>query len=227
MITHVYFDLGLTLLENNLCENIRDCLVKTGNNYSLDTVKLAYHYSNKYFMREHQGLMSRGGEEFFKRYIGDIINRVDNRISFDVFFEVFKTYEKPEWRKFEFTDKVLDELASKGIEIGLISNWSVDCRELLNKLGLADKLSTITISDEEGIEKPEKKIFDIALAKANAKPENTLYVGDNYYDDYVGSSKCGIKCLIINPYNKEGIEELSHPYIISDIREVIDYIEEY
>ncbi|WP_053242938.1 HAD hydrolase-like protein [Clostridium sp. DMHC 10] len=64
-----------------------------------------------------------------------------------------------------------------------------------------------------------------ALKRANVEPDECLFVGDNYYDDIVGSSKVNMKSLLINPYGKVGIEELNYAYIISNISELPKFIE--
>ena len=78
------------------------------------------------------------------------------------------------------------------------------------------------ISSEEEVEKPEARIFEKAVSLAGIEPKECVYVGDNYYDDGVGSAKLGIESFIINPDGYLGIEELREKdvNIISDIREI-------
>jgi putative hydrolase of the HAD superfamily len=52
-------------------------------------------------------------------------------------------------------------------------------------------------SHEVGIEKPDPRIFDFALTKAQARPEQTLYVGDIYSIDVVGAERAGIHPVLI------------------------------
>ena len=51
-----------------------------------------------------------------------------------------------------------------------------------------------------------------------------IYVGDNYYDDAVGSLKVGMKALIINRFGTLGVEEIRNCNLISDISEVLNLI---
>lgn len=69
-----------------------------------------------------------------------------------------------------------------------------------------------------------KKYF--ALKKANIKSQECLFVGDNYYDDIVGSSKVRMKAVLINPYERIGIEELKYNHIIANISELPKFIEQ-
>ena len=119
-------------------------------------------------------------------------------------------------------EAIVTNLKEQGFKMGLISNWDDSCRNVLRDNGLETYLEPIIISSEIGIEKPDKRIFEKALAEAGVKAEECLYVGDNYYDDAVGAAKLGISSFIINPADYFGIEELRDKKvnIISDIREI-------
>ena len=104
--------------------------------------------------------------------------------------------------------------------MGIISNWDVSARAILKKHRLDVFFEHVFISSEVGCEKPDVKIFQRALEAASIRPGECIYVGDNYYDDAVGSRKAGIEPLIINRYGQLGIEELGECSVICDIREL-------
>ena len=49
-------------------------------------------------------------------------------------------------------------------------------------------------------------------------------MGDNYYDDAVGSRKVGMQALILNRFGKLGVEEIDDAPIIQNLAQVKDYI---
>ena len=92
------------------------------------------------------------------------------------------------------------------------------------KHGLERFFEHVIVSSEIGAEKPDAEIFRIAMQAATVDPGECIYIGDNYYDDAVGSTKAGIEPVIVNRYGSLGIEELNNCSVISDIRELDDYL---
>jgi putative hydrolase of the HAD superfamily len=76
-----------------------------------------------------------------------------------------------------------------------------------------------------GCAKPNEKIFKLALDKAGVDASRCLYIGDNYYDDTLGSDKVGMRSLIINRFGRFGVEELENQELIENISGVLDYLE--
>jgi len=75
------------------------------------------------------------------------------------------------------------------------------------------------------VEKPKEGIFKIAFSKSGASPERSLYIGDNYYDDALGAAKVGMKAVIINRYERQGIEELPADLpVVSTVQDIFSYI---
>jgi putative hydrolase of the HAD superfamily len=84
-----------------------------------------------------------------------------------------------------FTADTLDEALLAHIDrlrphfhLGLLSNAMDDIRPMFEQLGLLDHFDSVTISAEEHVAKPDPAIFRIALARAGATPDRTLFVDD-------------------------------------------------
>ena len=225
-VNYIWFDLGLTLLTNNHCQSYKEALEAAGSKRELAEVERAYHLANKYFMRRRPGLLGQknSGPAAFFDVLLDRLEVKDPQARALFFAEMKRKKDNICWHKFPFTDEVLYRLHERGIGTGLISNWDLGCRGILKDNGLLEQLDTVVISAEAGMEKPDKRIFQLALEKSGRKAEECLYVGDNYYDDVVGSAKVGMKALLINPPDRLGIEELDYPDVIESIKEVERYI---
>jgi putative hydrolase of the HAD superfamily len=64
--------------------------------------------------------------------------------------------------------------------IGLLSNASNGVRRLLTeKHGIIGCFDSVTISAEEGVMKPDPRIYRIALARAGAAPAEAIFVDDS------------------------------------------------
>ncbi|WP_414703629.1 HAD family hydrolase [Pseudalkalibacillus sp. SCS-8] len=67
---------------------------------------------------------------------------------------------------------------------------------------------TIIISEEVGVWKPDKRIFELALKKLNVQPEATLFVGDDLEKDIHGCQSANIKGIWFNPHRIENDTEI-------------------
>ena len=82
--------------------------------------------------------------------------------------------------------------------IAVISNADGRIEDVLRRCGIADCFLSITDSGLVGYEKPHPEIFRQALASLNARPEQSLYVGDVYSVDYVGATGAGMRAALMD-----------------------------
>lgn len=84
-------------------------------------------------------------------------------------------------------------------KLGLVSNFALPecCWKLLNKYKLTHYFQTIIISGEINHRKPGKQIFEKALEALNAKPSQTVFVGDTPDLDIEGPKNVGMKTILI------------------------------
>lgn len=61
----------------------------------------------------------------------------------------------------------------------------------------------IIISQATGYEKPDVEIFDLGKKQFSLNPENSLYVGDNFNNDVIGSKRAGWQSLWLNHRNRQ------------------------
>lgn len=78
--------------------------------------------------------------------------------------------------------------------IGLISNGiGILQRGRLRSLGLERSFDPLLISEEIGIRKPDRRIFEMAIARFELARDRILFVGDSITDDLVGSKDAGLR----------------------------------
>lgn len=82
--------------------------------------------------------------------------------------------------------------------IGVISNADGKITDVLGKCNIADCFLTITDSGIVGHEKPHPAIFEAAFREMNARPEESLYVGDVYSVDYLGATQAGMQAVLFD-----------------------------
>lgn len=220
------FDLGYTLVYITREKPYQLALREMGIERSLEQIERAHHFADKFFMREFQGILGKQPETYYPWYVG-IVNHYLG-VSVDLFAFCEKLGDQREknkhWELFPWTKKVLQQLLDNNYRLFLLSNWDHSARRVLQYLDLINYFDEIIISSEIGYAKPDKKIFRLALDRLKLSASEVIYVGDNYYDDCIGSGKLGIDTLLINRFDKFGIEEITHPTVITDIRDVISFL---
>lgn len=92
--------------------------------------------------------------------------------------------------------------------IAVISNADGGIEDVLRRCGIADCFGTITDSGLVGYEKPRPEIFRHALKSMDARPEESLYVGDVYSVDYLGATGAGMQAMLMDvggAYRDKGV----------------------
>ena len=92
----------------------------------------------------------------------------------------------------------LQALRDADLTLGLVTNRTNPVDEYLEDVGLISHLDFHFAAGEIGVWKPSPEIFYYGLGLANAKPQETVYIGDNYYADVVGASKANIQPVLID-----------------------------
>jgi putative hydrolase of the HAD superfamily len=86
-----------------------------------------------------------------------------------------------------------------GLCAAVISNSNGSVRMALEAVGLARHLDFVLDSAEVGVEKPDPRIFALALERAGLTPAEAVYVGDMYSVDVVGARAAGMDAVLLDP----------------------------
>ncbi|MGB1308835.1 MAG: YjjG family noncanonical pyrimidine nucleotidase [Oceanihabitans sp.] len=73
----------------------------------------------------------------------------------------------------------------------------------LKNANIINYFKTITTSEMVGVKKPNPKIFNYALTQANAIPEKSIMIGDNYEADVLGALDFGMDAICFNYHKLE------------------------
>lgn len=93
---------------------------------------------------------------------------------------------------------VLSEL-SKQYLIGVLSNGFKEVQyEKLRNTGLDRYVQRMVLSDEIGIQKPDRRIYDYALEETGAIANQTVMVGDNPETDVQGALNAGWRAIFFD-----------------------------
>jgi len=99
---------------------------------------------------------------------------------------------------FEDVPPVLEKLRGAGLKLGVVSNFEEWLEQLLEELGVIGYFEVRVISGLEGLEKPDPRIFRLAMERAGVRPEGSVYVGDNPEFDVGPAAAVGMLPVLID-----------------------------
>jgi HAD superfamily hydrolase (TIGR01549 family) len=81
----------------------------------------------------------------------------------------------------------LRRLRDLGLTLVVVSNANGRLRYLFDRLGLSEYFDVVLDSHDWGVEKPDARLFAIALEQSGSVRETTAHVGDLYHIDVTGA----------------------------------------
>ena len=220
-IKHIFFDLDHTLWDFD--RNSKLAFEALFNQYSIDLdlskflaiyEPINYAYWAKFRVEEISKLDLRRGR------LSDsfaVFERVFSETELDAMAETYIEELPKNNHLFDGVMQTLEEL-SPNYTLHIITNGFHEVQHnKLHKSGLKPYFSTVTTSEEVGLKKPNPVIFQKALEKAQAEPQESLMVGDTFEADILGAEALGMHTLF---YNYWSVEVPDHYSLISNIREI-------
>jgi putative hydrolase of the HAD superfamily len=98
----------------------------------------------------------------------------------------------------QFVAPTLVELRRLGYKLVVVSNANGTVRQAFQRIGLFDLVDVIVDSAEEGFEKPDRRLFDVALRCAGANHSRALHAGDIYHIDVAGARAAGLTPVLVD-----------------------------
>jgi HAD superfamily hydrolase (TIGR01549 family) len=193
----IFFDVGNTLLFPNrqkiLAPLASEC------HPTLDQWQALERRTKAEFDREmNSGRVDHGFWQTFHGYLLDNVGETDDRRAELLRQLVRNTQNSANWdQMLPGTREALDRIRSR-FRIAVISNSDGGIDRALTQRGLRDCFESVTDSGNVGVEKPRREIFEAALKTTGAKADESLYVGDVYSVDYVGSQNAGMQAVIFD-----------------------------
>lgn len=92
--------------------------------------------------------------------------------------------------------EVLETIRRQGYKIALVANDDgINVRNLLRACGLEGYFDVTIISEEVGTEKPDERIFQLALDDLGVKSAEAVMVGNRLDTDIQGANRAGMKSI--------------------------------
>jgi putative hydrolase of the HAD superfamily len=103
---------------------------------------------------------------------------------------------------------VLPALAATGVRLAIVSNSDGTVQSRFAAAGVLQvgagpgvRFEAVVDSGAVGVDKPDPRIFDFALAACGVRPEAAVHVGDSRRTDVAGALAAGIRPLHLDPFD--------------------------
>ena len=110
-------------------------------------------------------------------------------------------------------------------KLGIIANQDFGTEQRLTDFDIRQYIDLVIASAEEGVAKPDLRIFQIALDRANCKPEEAAMVGDRIDNDIMPANIIGMKTVWIKQgfgkYTVLSSKEEQPNYLVNHLAEII------
>lgn len=125
---------------------------------------------------------------------------VEQNAGTDAALAELREYHKHEnlWEHVEpDVEPALAALRARGLRLVVVSNANGRLRHLFDRLQLTRWFDHVLDSHEWGVEKPDPRLFQLALEQASAEATRTVHVGDLYHVDVMGARRAGLRDAVL------------------------------
>jgi HAD superfamily hydrolase (TIGR01549 family) len=152
--------------------------------------------------------------EAFRRTLQHISIRND-----DLAAHLNAVYRKHRFEDIELFHDVLSALdALQGrYTLGLISNGNT----YPEHSGLGGRFQFVVFSEHHGMEKPDPRLFGIAMEQAGCTGRELLHVGDSLRDDVGGAKEVGARSVWLNREGRSNDTDIQPDFEVSSLSELV------
>lgn len=122
---------------------------------------------------------------------------------------------------YEDVGPALEWLKTQDVKLAVLSNWDYSLKRVLRALNLFDEFDLVVASLEEGVEKPDARLFAITLERLGVSASETLHVGDCPNDDYHGAKAAGLHAALLD---RSSATERPRIHALTDLPEAFAWI---
>lgn len=195
-IRFIYFDLDDTLLDHRAAERnaLADCHARYPalGAHPVAHVQEVYHAGNVPLWKAYAaGDLGRDDVQrlrFERLLTGLNVSDIDAPALGEHYLRCYARH----WRWMEGAESAFHALADR-FPVGLLTNGFADVQhaKLARFPELRERASATVISEEVGVMKPSRQIFEHAAELAGVPPDTLLYVGDSLHSDVQGGLGAG------------------------------------
>ena len=221
----IFFDLDHTLWDFDKNSNYTFKKILNDNKINIDLdifLKTYIPINNDYWKLYRENNISKDKLRYGR--LIDTFKALDRDVSDKIIYKLSDDYIK-HLSSFNFlideTIPILKYLDSK-YNLHIITNGFQEVQNLkLINSGIDNFFKTVTNSEMAGVKKPNQKIFQLAINKANADFNSSIMIGDNLEADINGAFNVGMDAILFN-YHKISVPK--GVTSINNLNQLKDYL---
>jgi 8-oxo-dGTP diphosphatase/putative hydrolase of the HAD superfamily len=196
-LSWIFFDLGSTLVDESGAdlprfETVRKMLAESG--MAVTQADLLRCYED-------------AATDGFRRPFIGMLKRLAVGEDFSAEIDKAAPYQHGLEKLHEGAAACLESLAGR-YKLGVIANQSAGAEDRLRNWAVHHHFSLVLSSAEVGIQKPDPKIFEMALAKAACAPGQAVMVGDRLDNDMGPAKQLGFRTIRV----RQGVARFQEPW---------------
>lgn len=138
----------------------------------------------------------------------------------------------PKWHTedeilYDDTATCLETLSAR-YQIGIIANQLPGTTDRLKQHGILRHINLVVASAEEGVAKPDRRIFELALERSNCPPDRAVMIGDRIDNDIVPAKLLGMHTVWVRqgfgPYWNITAESEQPEYAVNSLTELCEIL---
>ncbi len=223
MAEALLLDLGGTLVDGLRAADLCSHWARSGLRLEPRRVAAIIFRTDLRYMELEPGLWHQRGAEFQRRYWGDVHEAMGLGLETPP-SEVTRLWGG-HWRRYQDVPAALQLARRSGLRLGLVSNWDLGGRKVLQEAGLLDAFEVLAFSAELGWEKPDPRLFRWAADRLGLPVQACTYVGDNFWDDVVGARMAGMEAILLHRYPEwAALPSGPNTPVVTDLRQAVLYL---
>ena len=130
------------------------------------------------------------------------------------------------FRFLDGAEQLLKDLRARGKRMYVVSNASRSVQmKRLEKAGILNTFDGIFLSEDLGVQKPERLFFQKCFARvSDMKLDQPIILGDSLTSDILGGIRAGIATCWYNPKQKKGRTDIVPSFEIGHLSEFLNLI---
>lgn len=227
-IRAILFDLDNTLFHWDPCDlrgrKAAHAALKLSHDVSFDHF-MSLHKEARQYLRHHlQGQGSNHNRILFFKHIADALTDAPKPslvlTMYQRYWQAFFAAMKPH----PDAHRVLSQL-KRTHKLALVSNHVTQPQlDKVVRLGFEPYFDVIVTSEEAGCEKPDARIFQLALSKLGISASEAVMVGDHVKGDIEGAHAAGLRTIYQSQFTQGEPAPACADHVIEHLAQVLDIL---